>query len=606
MCSTRTLARCYWPIRLLATLAVLALAPSAALAASAPEVRALPGQSPGLILAVGFVVAAEAVLILALVWFGRRRRAIQRRLELRLRFERTLSELAVSTARMRPEAIDEAVDSALSRIAPLLGLDWAWRWDADPAEDVAWDSGPLREGAIARFDGPAALPAVLQRRLAVLGVGTCSAIAVPLVAEDVMSGAVFWVSRDAEASARAEARELQRVAAVVATVLQRRHAEIARAARQRLEGAIPDSPPAHVAALDRDGTGEDRFLSMADALPVAIWVSDADGGCSYFNKEWFQLTGRTLEEERGDGWLESVHADDRAECLAAYRGALQRREGFRIEYRIRRHDGEFRWLLDTAMPRFGSDGAFQGYVGGCVDITERKEAERVLRGLSHRLMQAQDDERRRLSRELHDHLSQQLALLAIDLQQLSSVPAATAAGLVPALDDTWRRTSELASDVHALSHRLHPSKIEALGLLGTIQAHCRDVSKQGLPVRLRHHDVPADIAPERTVSVFRVLEEALSNVIRHSGATEALVTLFGADSHVILRVADSGRGFVMAGESSAGMGLIGMRERLQSLNGSLSVTSAPGHGTVVEARVPVAAVSVDGRAPDWARRAEPA
>ena len=341
---------------------------------------------------------------------------------------------------------------------------------------------------------------------------------------------------------------------------------------------------------------EDRFRRMADPLPVAVWMSEADGGRSYVNKEWLQLTGRTLDNERGDGWLESVHPDDRAACIDGYRRASELREGFRLEYRIRRRDGEYRWLLDTGVPRYGSDGAFHGFLGGCVDITERTEAERMLRGLNHRLMQAQDEERCRISRELHDHLSQQLALLAIDLQQLAIASPAKRDGLEAPLQEAWRRTTEIASDVHALSHRLHPSKMEALGLVATIQAHCRDVSRQGLAVRFRHRDVPRGISPERALNVFRVLEEALSNVIRHSGSSEALVTLSGGDSHVVLNVTDDGRGFTTSGDASSGLGLISMRERLQSLNGSLSVTSAPGHGTVIEARVPVDGAT-EGRDP---------
>jgi len=315
---------------------------------------------------------------------------------------------------------------------------------------------------------------------------------------------------------------------------------------------------------------------------------------------WLEMTGRPIDAERGHGWLESVHPDERAGYLEGYGGAVERRDGFRLEYRMRRHDGEYRWVLDTGMPRYGSDGTFQGYLGGYVDITERKEAERLLRGLSHRLLLAQDEERRRIARELHDHLSQELALLAIDLQQLSIVPAAKADGLVPPLQEAWRRTTEIASDLHAISHRLHPSKMEALGLVATIQAHCRGVSRQGLTVRFSHRNVPAGFSPERAVSVFRVLEEALGNVIRHSGSSEALVTLIGDDAHLTLRVVDGGCGFVTTDVPSSGLGLISMRERVQLLNGSLSITAAPGQGTAIEARVPVDAESAAGSPPDSA------
>src|SRR6185369_17249935 len=116
---------------------------------------------------------------------------------------------------------------------------------------------------------------------------------------------------------------------------------------------------------------EDRFRRMADALPVAVWMSDTEGGCTYTNKYWLEMTGRTLEQESGDGWLDSVHVADRSGFMDAFLRAFQVREGFRIEYRLRRHDGQYRWFIDTGVPRYGSDGAFHGYVGGCVDITAR-------------------------------------------------------------------------------------------------------------------------------------------------------------------------------------------------------------------------------------------
>jgi PAS domain S-box-containing protein len=335
---------------------------------------------------------------------------------------------------------------------------------------------------------------------------------------------------------------------------------------------------------------EDRFRRLADALPMAVWMSDEDGGCTYFNRGWLELTGRTVEQEYGDGWLDGVHIADRSACMDAYLRAFHVRDSFSIEYRMRRHDGEYRWLIDTGVPRYGHDGSFHGYVGGCLDITGRKEAEQALRDLTHRLMHAQDDERRRIARELHDHLSQQLALLAIDLQQLSLHPPPTPDTLIPLLQEAWRRTTEVASDVHAISHRLHPSKMEALGLVATIRGHCREVSRQSLVVDFVAQEVPP-IAPERALSLFRVVEEALSNVARHSGARSAQVALAGSDDgSLVLRIADDGRGLTESKRPGGGLGLVSMRERVQSLDGRLSITSVPGRGTVVEARVPPAPI----------------
>ena len=161
-------------------------------------------------------------------------------------------------------------------------------------------------------------------------------------------------------------------------------------------------------------------------------------------------------------------------------------------------------------------------------------------------------------------------------------------GLVAALQDCWRRTAEIASDVHGLSHRLHPSKLEALGLVATIRAHCRDVSRQSISVYFAERNVRAGIPPDVALCLFRVLEEALTNVAKHSGASEAEVTLYGTEEDLTLRVADSGRGFAQDVARVDGVGLVSMRERLQALGGTLSIDSAPGKGTIVEATISTA------------------
>ena len=658
-------------------------------------------------LAIGFVIAAQTALILALVQVGRRRREAQRELKARLRFEHVVSELALSLTAASPSEIGRAVDSALDRTAAGVGLDHVMRWEvgADQADD-GWEAAALLAGQPVVFDQLPALPPSLRAKLAGPGCTGCSAVAVPLTAGGAGHGALFWVCREPQGAWPVRAEDLQVVSAIVSNVLQRRRAERKLELSDRFKATILDSLPAHVAVLDREGTiiavndawaaygrangaaseaavgiganylvacrqgaeaayqgareslaiveaacrgeysaerveyrcdppagerwfllsaqplrraeggavithsditarklheialreSEDRFRRLADALPVAVWMADVDAGCTYFNNQWLRMTGRTLEQERGDGWLESVHPDDRRGCLDAYLHAFQNRERFVIDYRIRQHDGEYRWLMDIGIPRYGSDGIFHGYVGGCIDITERMQAEQMLRDLNRRLILAQEKERRRIAGELHDHLSQQLALLAIDLQRLSMNPPGALETLVAALQDSWRRTAEIASDVHGISHRLHPSKLEALGLVATMRAHCRDVSRQSIAVHFAERNVPGGIPPDVALCLFRVLEEALNNVAKHSGASEAEVTLYANAEGLTLRVTDTGRGFARDAKRNGGIGLVSMRERLQALGGTLSITSTPGKGTIVDATIPVAQFTSVGRA----------
>ena len=127
---------------------------------------------------------------------------------------------------------------------------------------------------------------------------------------------------------------------------------------------------------------------MADFAPVLIWMSGTDKLCTFFNKPWLDFTGRTLDQEVGNGWAEGVHPDDLPSCLATYVNAFERREEFRMEYRLRRYDGEYRYVYDTGVPRFNQDGTFEGYIGSCVDVTERKRTEEKLRETEERFLQA--------------------------------------------------------------------------------------------------------------------------------------------------------------------------------------------------------------------------
>jgi len=335
---------------------------------------------------------------------------------------------------------------------------------------------------------------------------------------------------------------------------------------------------------------EERFRLVANTAPVLIWMSGKDKLCTFFNQGWLDFTGQTLEHELGEGWTSGVHPDDLEHCLREYSSSFDVRMDFEIEYRLRRHDGEFRWVADYGVPRFESDGQFCGYIGSVVDITERKSSEAALQELSGRLIHAQEEERTRIARELHDDFNQRLALLSIGLGQMwKHLPESDRVGRVQ-LGEMWTRTKELSSDIHRLCHQLHSSKLDLVGLASALNGLCKEMGESyQVTVEFAERGTPSNIPKDVALCLFRAAQEALNNVIKHSGAKQARVELSSANGDLILRIKDDGMGFDPAeSNSAAGIGLIGMRERLRLVGGSLSVRSAPKQGTEIIAEVPLA------------------
>jgi PAS domain S-box-containing protein len=334
---------------------------------------------------------------------------------------------------------------------------------------------------------------------------------------------------------------------------------------------------------------EERFRLVANTAPVMIWMAGTDRLCSYVNRPWLEFTGRPLGAELGNGWAEGVHNEDLKRCLKTYSQAFDRREPFQMEYRLRRNDGEYRWILDIGVPRFNADGNFAGYIGSCLDITDRKLAEEALASVGRRLIEAHEEERTWIARELHDDIMQRIALLAIELEQCDHQALGSVVDVHKYLESTRQRISELGNDIQALSHRLHSSKLEYLGFVGGVKSFCRELSEQrNVRIEFKHSDIPAAIPKEISLCLFRVLQEALQNAVKHSAAQNFTVELHGTKEGISLTVSDSGIGFDWQDAMNRrGLGLISMRERLRLVNGELSIQSVPGRGTIVLARVPL-------------------
>ena len=333
--------------------------------------------------------------------------------------------------------------------------------------------------------------------------------------------------------------------------------------------------------LTRVRASEARLRQVTDIAQLLIWMSGPDSLFTYFNKPWLEFTGRSVEAERGHGWIEGIYEDDRRDYRTTYDDAFHHRRPFRMELRLRRSDGQYRSMLNIATPVHDETGAFAGYVGSCFDITDSKIADQALATLSGRLIEAQEQERSRLARELHDDINQRLALLAIELEQLRIDAPNARKELSRRINDLQQTTLEISRDVQALSHELHSSKLDFLGLVPAFTSFCREFAEQKkVEVEFSHDNVPLTVPRDISLCLFRVLQEASHNVVKHSGTRRFEVELRVTADRVYLSVRDAGRGFdAGSATSSRGLGLVSMRERLALVGGTLSIRSSLNRGT---------------------------
>jgi signal transduction histidine kinase len=259
-----------------------------------------------------------------------------------------------------------------------------------------------------------------------------------------------------------------------------------------------------------------------------------------------------------------------------------------MEYRLRRYDGEYRWIQDSGVPIFNPNGSFIGYIGSCVDITDRKKVVEGLRSISGKLIQAQEQERRRIARELHDDFNQRLALLAIEIQRLKDAPD-SAAALNGRIEDLFKRITEISSGLQALSHHLHSSSLEYLGLSPAAAGFCSEFARvHDVKVDFNHQNIPSTLPSEVALGIFRVLQEGLQNALKYSGVRQFEARLLGIAGEIQLVIRDTGVGFDPdVALKGPGLGLVSMRERVHLLNGSISIASGPKSGTEIIAHFPI-------------------
>jgi PAS domain S-box-containing protein len=331
---------------------------------------------------------------------------------------------------------------------------------------------------------------------------------------------------------------------------------------------------------------EGRFRLVVNTIPVMIWTSDADSRWTYLNHAWNEFAGREGGSQAVGIWSDAIHPEDVGRAVEMFTAAFERRVPFEMEYRLRRRDDVYRWIFDQGVPRFNADGSFAGYVGSAIDVTERKLAEEAMSMVSRRLIDAQEEERTRLARELHDDINQRLALVSLCLDRVlrGSAGAAEVREEIAAANG---QIADLIQDIHALSHRLHSSKLDLLGLPQAARGLCAELSDlHGVAIDFQAENVSERLPQDVSLCLFRVLQEALRNAAKHSGSRQIHVSLRRGAREIELAVVDAGVGFDHRSARGRGLGLTSMTERLKLVDGEFLIDSKPGGGTTVRARIP--------------------
>lgn len=291
----------------------------------------------------------------------------------------------------------------------------------------------------------------------------------------------------------------------------------------------------------------------------------------------------------GEQALARIYADDRQKLHAGLAALTPQKPYLRVSYRILRPDDSMIWVDQHSIAHFDKDGKILRIVGMIADITERKRVDEALANARNKLIEAQEQERTRIARELHDDIGQRLTLLVLELEQVQLNSPELPAAVLERLEELRNDAMEMGTDLQSLSHELHSSKLEYLGIAAVTQGFCREFGeKQKVEIDCKTRDLPKPLPLTISICLFRVLQEALHNSLKHSGASHFEVRLWGTPEDIHLTVKDSGAGFDREeAREGHGLGLFSMEERVKLLDGTLAIESKPNCGTTIHARVPI-------------------
>jgi PAS domain S-box-containing protein len=369
---------------------------------------------------------------------------------------------------------------------------------------------------------------------------------------------------------------------------------------------------------------EERFRTLADDAPILIWLADAARARTWFNRAWLEFTGRTMEREIGNGWVDGVHPDDFRRCLKIYTASFEARQPFEMDYRLRRHDGEYRWIIDRGTPMFGSGGSFSGYMGGCVDIHERKEAEQnsearlhaeqAARAEAERIALLKDEFLATVSHEMRTPLSAILGWSQLlrkgDLTE-EAIPQA-----IETIERNARTQSKLIEDLLDMSHilsgrmRIDVQRVKLPDVIEAALAAAEPAAAAKSIRIVRVLDTRTNPVSGDPIRLQQVVWNLLNNAIKFTpSGGKVTVTLERVNSHLEISVADSGEGippeflphvfdrFRQANATSSrhhgGLGLgLAIVKQLVELHGGTVRAKSPGlgEGSTFTIHLPVSAV----------------
>jgi PAS domain S-box-containing protein len=344
-------------------------------------------------------------------------------------------------------------------------------------------------------------------------------------------------------------------------------------------------------AVEDAKRSEKRLTQLLDSTRILAWEGQVEGlRFTQVSEQAFKMFGYPATAWCEPNFLAShIHPDDRERVITAHLNEIHLKEHLDLTFRMLDANGRVVWVQNLVSVT-GEHGVPTRMHGFLIDISERKRNEEALKYLGGRLIAAQEEERKRIARELHDDLNQRLAVMSIELEQLTQGNQQRSM-LRKRIQRLQEQAQEISRDMHRLSYKLHPSKLDHLGLATAVKSLCDELpyAPTGKPrVHFHQSGFPADIPKHAALCIFRIAQEVLRNCVKHNGAESAQVLLTKTDTVVRLSISDNGCGFDMNSEvMEKGLGFISMKERLRIVGGEIDICSQPLRGTRIDVSVPL-------------------